>query len=59
MEVASLHLGVSSWSRQSPELQTGCQNGKESWFKQFWAWHGCWCQSISQICSVTGILNFL
>jgi len=38
-----LHLGVWSWSRQSPELQTECQNGKERWFKQFWALHGCWC----------------
>jgi len=37
MAVASMHLGVSrqswSWSRQSPELQTECQNGKERWFK--------------------------
>jgi len=30
MAVASMHLGVWSWSRQSPELQTECQNGKES-----------------------------
>jgi len=29
MVVASMHLRVWSWSRQSPELQTGCQNGKE------------------------------
>jgi len=35
MEVASMYLGVWSWSRQSPELQTECQNGKERWFKQF------------------------
>ncbi|MBN3301916.1 USF2 factor, partial [Amia calva] len=28
--VASMHLGVWSWSRQSPELQTECLNGKES-----------------------------
>jgi len=26
----SMHLGVWSWSRQSPELQTECQNGKET-----------------------------
>jgi len=24
MEVASMHLGVCSWSRQSPELQAEC-----------------------------------
>jgi len=36
-------LRVWSGSRESPELQTECQNGKERWFKQFWAWHGCWC----------------
>jgi len=36
MAVASMHLGVWSWSRQSPELQTVCQNGKERGFKQFW-----------------------
>jgi len=29
MAVASMHLGVWSWSRQSPELQTECQNEKE------------------------------
>jgi len=29
MAVASKHLGVWSWSRQSPELQTECQNRKE------------------------------
>jgi len=29
MAVASMHLGVLSWSRQSPELQTECQNGKQ------------------------------
>jgi len=28
MAVASMHLGVCSWSRHSPELQTECQNGK-------------------------------
>jgi len=39
MAVASMHLGV--WSK----LQTECQNGKERWFKQFWGWHGCWCQT--------------
>jgi len=56
MTVASMHLGVWSWSRQSPGLQTECQNGKERWFKQFWAWRGCWCQmSFFTICSVTGI----
>jgi len=33
MAVSSMHLGV--WSRQSPELQTECQNGKERRFKQF------------------------
>jgi len=44
MAVASMHLGVWSWSRQSPELQTQCQNGKKTWLKKFWAWHGCWCQ---------------
>jgi len=48
-----------SWSRQSPKLQTECQNGKEMWFMQFWAWHGCWCQTGQSeyftICSVTGI----
>jgi len=41
MAVASKYLGVWSWSIQSPELQTEYQNGKERWFKQFWAWHGC------------------
>jgi len=35
MAVAVMHLGVWSWSRQSPELQTECQNGKERWFKRF------------------------
>jgi len=39
MAVASMHLGMWSWSRQ-----TECQNGKERWFKQFGVWHGCWCQ---------------
>jgi len=29
MAVASMHLGVWSWSRQSHELQTERQNGKE------------------------------
>jgi len=29
MVVASMHLGLWSWSRQSPELQTECQNRKE------------------------------
>jgi len=29
MAVASMYLGVWSWSRQSPELQTECQNWKE------------------------------
>jgi len=29
LTVASMHLGVWSWLRQSPELQTECQNGKE------------------------------
>jgi len=28
MAVASMHLWMWSWSRQSPELQTECQNGK-------------------------------
>jgi len=54
MAVASMHLGVWSWSRQSPELQTEYQNGKERWFKQFWAWHGCWCLSISQSAQLLG-----
>jgi len=31
MAVASTHLGVWTWSRQSPELQTECQNGEERW----------------------------
>jgi len=35
MAVVSMHLEVWSWSRQSPELQTECQNGKERCFKQF------------------------
>jgi len=35
MAVASMHLGVWSCSRESPELQTECQNWKERWFKQF------------------------
>jgi len=56
MAVTSMYLGVWSWSRQSPELQTECQNGKERRFKQFWAWHGCWCQmgqsEYFTICSV-------
>jgi len=30
MAVASMHLGVWFWSRQPPELQTECQNGKKS-----------------------------
>jgi len=29
MAVASMHLGVWSWSRQFPELQTECKNRKE------------------------------
>jgi len=29
MAVASVHLGVWSCSRQSPELQTECQNGEK------------------------------
>jgi len=29
MAVVSMHLRVWSWSVQSPELQTECQNGKE------------------------------
>jgi len=37
MAVASMHLGVWSWSRQSPELQTECQNGKERWFMYFFS----------------------
>jgi len=32
MAVLSMHLGVWSWSRQSPELQNECQNGKERGF---------------------------
>jgi len=39
MAVVSMNLGVWSWSRQSTELQTECQNGKERWFKQLK--HGC------------------
>ncbi|XDV20316.1 hypothetical protein PO909_025665, partial [Leuciscus waleckii] len=35
MAVASMHLGVWSWSRQSPELQTECQNGKERGLSNF------------------------
>jgi len=54
MAVASMHLRVWSWSRQSPELQTECQNGKERW-------HGCWCQTgrseYFTICSLTGIFT--
>jgi len=46
---ASMHLGVWSWSRRSPELQSECQNGKERGFKQFWAYF--------TICSVTGIFT--
>jgi len=61
MAVASMHLGVWSWSRQSSELQTECQNGKEMWFKQNWVWHGCWCQTgrseYFTIYSVTGIFT--
>jgi len=34
MAVDSMHLGVWSWSRQSLELQTECQNGKESNFEK-------------------------
>jgi len=34
MAVASIHLGVWSWSRQSHELQTEYQNGKERGFKR-------------------------
>jgi len=50
-----MHLGVWSWSRQSPELQTECQNGKERWFKQFWVWHGCLAGlSISQSAQLLG-----
>jgi len=33
MAVASMHLGVWSWSRLSPELQTESQNGKERFTK--------------------------
>jgi len=50
MALASMYLEVWSWSRQSPELQTG----KERSFKQFWAWHGCWCLSISQSAQLLG-----
>jgi len=28
MAVALMYLGVWSWSRQTPELQTECHNGK-------------------------------
>uniref|UniRef100_A0A9J8DBA5 Transposase Tc1-like domain-containing protein n=1 Tax=Cyprinus carpio carpio TaxID=630221 RepID=A0A9J8DBA5_CYPCA len=35
MAVASVHLGVWSWSRQSPELQTECQNGKKGDLSNF------------------------
>jgi len=55
MAVSSMHLVVWSWSRQSPELQTECQNGKERW------WYGCLCQTDPSeyfpICSVTGIFT--
>jgi len=44
MALIAMRLGVWSWSRQSPELQTECQNGEKRWFKQFWVWHGCQCQ---------------
>jgi len=57
MAAALMHLEVWSWSRQSPELQTECQNWKERWFKQFWARHGCWCPmglSISQSAQLLG-----
>jgi len=51
-----MHFGVWSWPRQ---LQTECQNGKKRWVKQFWAWHGCWCQKgrseYFAICLVTGM----
>jgi len=29
MAVASMHLGVWSWSRQSLKLQSECQNGRK------------------------------
>jgi len=63
MAVASMHLGVWSWSRQCPELQTECQNGKERWFKQFWAWDARLLvhPQYFTICSVTGMfmhINF-
>jgi len=48
MAVSSMHLGVWSCARQSPELQTECQNGKERWF------NGCWCLSISQSAQLLG-----
>jgi len=35
MAVSSMHLGVWSWSRQSPELQTECQNGKKGDLSNF------------------------
>jgi len=35
MAVASMHLGVWSWPRQSPDLQTECQNGK------YFFWYNC------------------
>jgi len=60
MSVASMNLGVWSWSRQSPEFQTECQNEKERWFKQFLAIF-CWCHTgrseYFTICSVSGIFT--
>jgi len=38
MAVALKHLGVWSWSRQSPEQQTECQNGKKGDLSNFATW---------------------
>jgi len=64
MAVALMYLGVWSWSRQTPELQTECHNGKNvSNFECGMTFGACWCQIFGgrseyfTICSVTGIFT--
>jgi len=57
MAVASMYLGVWSWSRQSPELQTECENGRERRFKQVLSVAWLLVSEYFTICSVTGIFT--
>jgi len=51
MAVASMHLGVWSWSKPQDLLNS------ERWFNKFWAWHGCWCLSISPSAQLLGFTH--